>query len=225
MFPFAEFIGLFQTIIKGLLIGICASAPMGPVGILCIQRTIRKGRVYGLVTGAGAALSDLFYALFTGLGLSVIMTFIENPTTLFWLKLIGSGMLFIFGVWTLRTDTIKIVRPPQNSTSKGTLLQNFITSFLLTFSNPLIIFLFIALFNMLTFVIPSTNYIFGMLAGYVSIVCGAMLWWYGLTYILTKARGSFGVRGIYRLNQTIGWIVVVAAVAYAVLTLFHLSLY
>lgn len=225
MAAFEAFIGLFQTIIKGLLIGIFASAPMGPVGILCIQRTIRKGRAYGLVTGAGAALSDLLYALFTGLGFSVFMTFIENENTLFWLKLIGSIMLFVFGVWTLRSDTKKIVRPPQNGSSKGTLLQNFLTSFLLTFSNPLIIFLFIALFNMLTFVIPSTNYIFGMLAGYLSIVCGAMLWWYGLTYILTKAKGSFGARGIYRLNQSIGWAVVVIAVGYAITTIFHLSLY
>ncbi len=225
MAAFEAFIGLFQTIIKGLLIGICASAPMGPVGILCIQRTMRKGRAYGLATGAGAALSDLIYALFTGLGLSFFMAFIENEATLFWLKLIGSAMLFLFGLWTLRSDPKKIVRPPSSQKGKGTLLQNFVTSFLLTFSNPLIIFLFIALFNMLTFVIPKTNYIFGMLIGYVSIVCGAMLWWYGLTYVLTKAKGSFGARGIYRLNQTIGWVVVVVAVGYAADTIFHLSFY
>lgn len=198
---------------------------MGPVGILCIQRTMRKGRAYGLATGAGAALSDLIYALFTGLGLSFFMTFIENEATLFWLKLIGSVMLFLFGLWTLRSDPKKIVRPPSGAKGKGTLLQNFATSFLLTFSNPLIIFLFIALFNMLTFVIPKTNYIFGMLLGYVSIVCGAMLWWYSLTYVLTKAKGSFGARGIYRLNQAIGWVVVVVAVGYAADTIFHLSLY
>ena len=60
---FAEYISTFQLFLKGLIIGIIASAPMGPVGILCIQRTLQKGRSYGIVTGAGAALSDLFYAL------------------------------------------------------------------------------------------------------------------------------------------------------------------
>ena len=57
---FAEYISTFQLFLKGLIIGIIASAPMGPVGILCIQRTLQKGRSYGIVTGAGAALSDLF---------------------------------------------------------------------------------------------------------------------------------------------------------------------
>ena len=62
---------LLIYILKGVIIGIVASAPMGPVGILCIRRTIKKGRAYGIATGMGAALSDLFYAVITGLGLSL----------------------------------------------------------------------------------------------------------------------------------------------------------
>lgn len=62
---FVEFASPLLLIIKGLMVGIIASAPMGPVGILCIQRTIQKGRTYGIVTGAGAALSDIIYALIT----------------------------------------------------------------------------------------------------------------------------------------------------------------
>ena len=66
---FAEFNSTILLVIKGLAVGILAFAPMGPVGILCIQRTIQKGRIYGLATGAGAALSDFIYALLTGLGM------------------------------------------------------------------------------------------------------------------------------------------------------------
>ncbi|MBO7281577.1 MAG: hypothetical protein J6V00_10505, partial [Bacteroidaceae bacterium] len=62
-------ISIVETIVKGLIIGIVASAPMGPVGVLCIQRTLNKGRIYGLVTGLGAAISDIIYALITGYGL------------------------------------------------------------------------------------------------------------------------------------------------------------
>lgn len=65
------------TIIRGLAIGILVSAPMGPIGILCIQRTLNKGRWSGFVTGLGAALSDLIYALLTGLGMSIVIDFIE----------------------------------------------------------------------------------------------------------------------------------------------------
>ena len=96
---FVEFASPFLLVIKGLLVGIIASTPMGPVGILCVQRTIRKGRIFGIVTGAGAALSDIFYALVTGLGMSLVMDFMDDKENLFWLKLIGSIMLFIFGIY------------------------------------------------------------------------------------------------------------------------------
>lgn len=218
---FAEFASPFLLILKGLLVGIIASAPMGPVGILCIQRTMQKGRAYGLVTGAGAALSDIIYALMTGFGMSFVMDFIDNKDNLFWLKLLGSVMLFIFGIYMYRTNPRKCLRP--TPTSKGTLVHNFTTAFFVTLSNPLIIFLFIALFNMLTFVIPGVW--FYQCLGYLSIVAGAMLWWMGLTYVINKMRSSFGVRGILRLNRTIGCIVLAASVIYAAMTLFNLSLY
>ena len=72
-----EFSSTLQLVLKGLIVGIVISAPMGPVGILCIQRTMKKGRIYGIATGAGAALSDFFYALMTGLGMSFVIDFIE----------------------------------------------------------------------------------------------------------------------------------------------------
>lgn len=216
-----DYAGTFQLLLKGLLIGIIASAPMGPVGVLCIQRTMQKGRNYGLVTGAGAALSDIIYALMTGAGMSFVMDFINNERNLFIMKLIGSAMLLIFGIFMFRTDPRKCIRPTSNN--KGTLFHNFLTSFLVTLSNPLIIFLFIALFNMFTFVIPG-NW-FGQCVGYASIVGGAMLWWLGLTYVINRMRKNFGLRGIVRLNRTIGTIVLAASVIYALMTIFRLSLY
>ena len=69
---------ILNIIWKGLLIGIVASAPMGPVGVLCVQRTLNKGRWYGFVTGCGAALSDLIYALITGLGMSFVFDYLTS---------------------------------------------------------------------------------------------------------------------------------------------------
>jgi len=79
MFLNINHIDILDLILKGILIGIIASAPMGPVGILCIQRTLNKGRWYGFATGLGAAISDMLYALITGLGMSFIMDFISSP--------------------------------------------------------------------------------------------------------------------------------------------------
>ena len=194
---------------------------MGPVGILCIQRTIQKGRTYGIVTGAGAALSDIIYALITGFGMSFVMEIIDNEQNIFWMKLIGSIMLFSFGIYMFRTDPRKCLRPSMKK--RATLLHNFTTALLVTLSNPLIIFLFIALFNMLTFVIPGN--LFGQCVGYLSIVAGAMIWWLGLTYIINKMKSSFGLRGIMRLNRSIGVIVLIASFIYAGMTLANLSLY
>ncbi len=218
---FIEFASTALLVIKGLLVGIIASAPMGPVGILCIQRTIQKGRAYGIATGAGAALSDIIYAIMTGLGMSFVKDFIDDKENPFWLKLMGSVMLLLFGIYMFRSDPRKAMRP--KATSKGSLAHNFTTAFLVTLSNPLIIFLFLALFNALSFVIPGN--IFGQCVGYLSIVAGAMLWWLGLTYVINRMRRNFGIRGIQRLNRTIGCIVLAASLLYALMTLFELSLF
>ena len=81
--------GLIESLIyimtRGIAIGVLISAPMGPVGILCIQRTLDKGRRAGFFTGIGAALSDLFYCLLTGFGLSFIEEFLErNQNVIHW---------------------------------------------------------------------------------------------------------------------------------------------
>lgn len=216
----AEFQSTFQLVIKGLIIGIVVSAPMGPTGILCIQRTMNKGREYGLVTGAGAATSDLFYAIITGFGMSFVMDFINQSENIFWLKVGGSILLFFFGIITFRSNPTKKLHTP--SGQKGTLLNNYVSAFLVTVANPLIIFLFIALFAQFTFVVP-TNLI-GVLFGYLSIIAGAMLWWFGLTHALTKMKHTIGERGLVLMNRIIGGVVIFASIIYAFTTIFKISL-
>ena len=138
------FSSTIQLIVKGLLIGIIVSAPMGPVGVLCIQRTMHRGRNVGLVTGLGASLSDLIYAIITGAGMTLVMSFVEQEQNIYWMKIGGSAILFGFGLHTLLSNPLKAIRRSKHK--RGSLVHNFITSFFLTLSNPLIIFLFIALF-------------------------------------------------------------------------------
>lgn len=217
-----EFSSYSQLIVKGLLIGIIASAPMGPTGILCIRRTMQKGRIYGLMTGVGAAVSDMFYALITGAGMAFAVNFIEDKQNIFWMKLVGSVLLFIFGLYMYRTKP----KPAPESTSaikgNGTLFNNFFTAFLLTLSNPLIIFLFLATFNMFTFVIP--NHWLAQTVGYLSIIGGAMLWWSGLTWVFAHMSDRMGPDFALRINKAIGAIVLIVSILYAANTLFNLSL-
>ena len=129
---------ILDFVFKGILIGIMASAPMGPVGVLCIQRTLNKGRWYGFVTGIGACVSDIIYALFTGLGMSFMMDIVGNERNRFLLQISGSVVLLLFGVYCYRSNPTKNIHQ-SNKTQKGTLVHNGITAFLVTLSNPLII--------------------------------------------------------------------------------------
>mgnify|MGYP000178832119 CR=1 FL=1 len=73
-----EQVTILDLLVKGLIVGVVVSAPLGPVGVLCIQRTLNKGRWYGFVTGLGAALSDIGYALITGYGMSFMDDFLAK---------------------------------------------------------------------------------------------------------------------------------------------------
>ena len=104
---------ILDLLIKGFIIGVVVSAPLGPVGVLCIQRTLNKGRWYGFVTGLGASLSDIAYALLTGYGMSFIFDFISANQ--FYLQLLGSIVLFVFGVYTFRSNPVNSLRPASPS--------------------------------------------------------------------------------------------------------------
>ena len=208
---------LLSLLWKGIVIGIIVSAPLGPVGVLCIQRTLNKGRWYGFVTGIGAAISDIFYALLTGFGMSFVFDYVQQ--NMYYLQLLGSLMLLGFGVYTFRSNPVNSIRTI--SANKGTYVHNMVTAFFVTLSNPLIIFLFIGLFARFSFV---SNTIYESFTSYIAIAMGALLWWFFITYSINKVRKQFNLRAIIRLNRIIGTIVMVVAVLGLVFTLLGQSL-
>jgi threonine/homoserine/homoserine lactone efflux protein len=215
-----EQVTILDLLVKGFVVGVVVSAPLGPVGVLCIQRTLNKGRWYGFVTGLGAALSDIGYALLTGYGMSFMDEFLTRNQLL--LQIIGSVMLFVFGVYTFRSNPVQSIRPV--SSTPGTYLHNFVTAFFVTLSNPLIIFLFIGLFARVSFVMPGSPLGF-QLVGYLAIIAGAVTWWLLLTYFVNKVRAQFNLRGIWVLNRIIGVLVMVMSVVGLVMAAIGKSLY
>lgn len=211
-------INILDFIFKGIIIGIIASAPMGPVGILCIQRTLNKGRWYGFVTGVGAALSDIVYAVFTGLGMSFVMDFVNNAQNKFYLQISGSVLLLIFGIYCFKSNPTKKMH--HSSGKIDSLWHNGITAFLVTLSNPLIVFLFMATFAQFAFIEPDMPV--EMTVGFLSIVFGALLWWYGLTWLVDKIRGKFDESGILLINKVIGSIVIIFSLIALIGTVFNL---
>lgn len=215
-----EQVTIVDILLKGFIVGVVVSAPLGPVGVLCIQRTLNKGRWFGFVTGLGAALSDICYAFITGYGMSFMDEFILKHEVV--LQVVGSILLLIFGIYTFRSNPVNELRP--TSATKGTYLQNFVTAFFVTFSNPLIIGLFIALFARFSFVMPDKSVGF-QLVGYLAIMLGAIAWWLSITFFVNKVRARFNLRGIWILNRIIGVIVIIASVAGIVYAVLGNSLY
>ena len=189
---------LLQNILVGVIIGILVSAPLGPIGVLVIQRTLSKGRIAGLFTGLGAAFSDLLYALASGLGLSVIIDFLHAHELTF--QLIGSVVIAFFGYYLWRKNPLDDFNKGQiNNASYG---RYFATGFALTLSNPLIIFFFMALYARTNFITrfekPSE-----LIFGFASIALGALLWWIFITWVMSKARDHFNIRSLFLVNKVI----------------------
>lgn len=219
-----------DSIFKGLIIGVVVSAPMGPVGVLVIQRTLNKGRWYGFVTGIGAAMSDLIYALLTGFGMSFVSFIVDDPSPTHKqiMQLVGGVLLFIFGLYTYRTKP-QTMLPHKKGTTKGTLWQNGLTGLLITLGNPLIIFFFMTLFANFSFVIPigtdGVRHPIEQMLGYLSLLAGALGWWFCITYSIHKVRAKFDVERIWLLNRIIGVVVMVVSIMWSFFTITGRTLY
>lgn len=199
--------GIFYTMWRGLAIGIIISAPMGPVGILCVQRTLDKGRKTGLYTGVGAAISDLLYCLLTGFGLSFIEEFLERNSNI--IQLLGSVVLIGFGIYLFKSNpSRKLKKPSEQRIPAG---RNILNGFLFTVSNPLIIFLIIGLFARFNFLMPEIKF-YHYIIGFIFIFLGALLWWYFVTFFVDKVRAHFNLRSMWLINKIIGSVIFLFAI-------------
>ncbi len=129
----------FIFFIKGLILGFSIAAPVGPIGILCIRRTLQYGRLSGFCSGLGAAAADTFYGIIAAFGLTLISDFLLEKRI--WLHLIG-GLFLIYLGW--RTFFSKPVEKNQKIPHK-TFTSDFFSTFFLTISNPLTILAYIAI--------------------------------------------------------------------------------
>lgn len=192
---------------RGLAIGIIISAPMGPVGMLIIQRTLDKGRRAGLYMGFGAAISDIFYSLLTGLGLSFIEEFLERNHNV--IQIAGSIVLIAFGVYLFKRNPSKgLKKPEEEIISKK---KSILGGFLFTFSNPLIIFLIIGLFARFNFLMPGFS-VPQYFTGYIFIFIGALIWWWFITFSIDKVSHHFNIRSMWLINRIIGAIILIFAI-------------
>ena len=177
---------------------------MGPIGILCIQRTLNNGRHSGFFTGVGAAASDLFYCLLVGLGISLVTDFIADHVNV--LQIIGSIILIVYAIYMIVHNPVSQIK--ENIDQRDDRWRDMVTGFLFTLSNPLIMFLIIPLFARFGFPLPEYKF-YHIIIGYAFIVVGALLWWSVITFFVNKVRTHFNIRSMWLINRIIGSIILI----------------
>jgi len=182
-------------ILKGILIGFSIAAPVGPIGVLCIRRTLASGRLAGLLSGLGAATADAFYGLLSAGSLTVISGFLIGHQA--WLRLVGGVFLGYLGVKTFLTRPAAVL---ENGSEPKAIsrLKDYSSTLLLTLTNPMTILSFAAIFGALGLGSPSGG---SAPAGFMpaaSLVGGVFLgsaaWWTllssGLSLLRQKVSGG-----------------------------------
>lgn len=167
--------------LRGLVIGFSIAAPVGPIGVLCIRRTLAYGRAAGLVSGLGAASADSVYGAIAAFGLSLIAGFLIGFQDL--LKVVGGLYLLYLGYRTL----VSIPQDEESELKKASLLSSYLSTFFLTLTNPVTIIAFAAVFTGLGLVGESRDLLSASLI-VVGVFLGSALWW----FILSAGVGLLG---------------------------------
>ncbi|MHB0858055.1 MAG: LysE family translocator [Anaerolineae bacterium] len=206
------------SLLQGILLGFSIAAPVGPIGILCIRRTLSQGRVAGLVSGLGAATADACYGSIAGFGLGFLSTLLVEASP--WLNLIGGLFLCFLGITTFLARPATPQDLPASTLSLG---SAYFSTLLLTLSNPMTILSFAAIYAGMGAITPTAGHGQSVPPSSVTLVAGVFvgsaLWWLGLSAIVDLVRQRFSTYWLRWTNQISGLILL----AYGVLGLIHVS--
>lgn len=188
--------------IKGILLGIAIAAPVGPIGILCIRRTLHYGRFSGFFSGLGAAFADTFFGAIAAFGLTFVSDFLVERRV--WIHLIGSVFLIALGIRTFLSTKVKVHLSP---VMHKTLITDFISTFLLTLTNPLTVFGFLAIFAGMGLGKTAHEYedAFWLVLG---IFIGSCVWWLILSEGVTYFREKVSEKVMLWINRFAGVLIV-----------------
>lgn len=188
----------FPLFLKALVIGLSIAAPVGPIGLLCIQRTLVHGRTIGFLSGLGAALADACYGAIGAFGVSaVVSTMVAARVPL---ALGGAAFLAWMGVQLLRAPAATQARAAEDA---ATPLKALLSVFVLTLANPMTILSFVAVFASLGSGHTSSGS-GAALTMVLGVFLGSALWWLGLSTGVSLVRHRLGPRVLQAINRLSG---------------------
>jgi len=195
-----------SLLLRGIVIGFSIAAPVGPIGVLCIRRTLSDGRVAGLVSGLGAATADALYGCIAGLGLTFVSDLLIGQKL--WLQLLGGAFLIYLGIRTL------LSRPVGQATSvkSADLVGAYSSTFLLTLTNPVTILFFVGVMAGLGVGSAGSDYAHAAVL-VLGVFVGSALWWLTLSSGVSLLRNRFDALAITWVNRISGMIITVFGLA------------
>ena len=191
---------MFDGLINGIVIGILVAAPVGPVNVICIQRTLRLGRLNGFLAGLGAVLGDSIFALAASLQFVAISSFLKSHG--FWIQLVGGLFLLGLGIYGLlfgrepRAEDGKVAEGAMAST-----WQSMVMAFVMTITNPMALLGVLALFAGAGGFLMGDNVGKAGLEMVLGVAMGATAWWFMLTFVVGFFHGRIDPQWLHRLNQ------------------------
>jgi threonine/homoserine/homoserine lactone efflux protein len=187
-------------LLKGLIIGFSIAAPVGPIGVLCIRRTLASGRVIGLLSGLGAATADAFYGSIAAFGLTFISGFLLKQQVA--MRLVGGAFLCYLG---LRTMLARPVNIPTAASSSG-YMNAYASTFLLTLTNPLTILSFAAIFAGMGLAVEEHSYgTAGVMV--LGVFLGSSAWWAILSGVTSSFKSRLDLLAMAWVNRISGAII------------------
>lgn len=198
----------FEIIFKGLILGFSIAAPVGPIGILCIRRTLERGFKSGLASGLGAASADAIFGTIAAAGLTLIADFLVKQQL--WLGLLGGAFLFYLGISTFFRKAENKSAQVDNPKGSG-VGKDYFSTFLLTLSNPVTIFTFLTIFTGFSSQLDMV-YSYSAFLLVLGVFCGSALWWLTLSTLVNFLRQRLDQHVIAIINKGAALVIIAFAI-------------
>jgi threonine/homoserine/homoserine lactone efflux protein len=196
-----------EILLKGIILGLTVSMPLGPIGIILINRTIKRGMLSGFFSGLGMATADTLLAFLAGIGFTVIVSFINKERYI--ISVIAGLIILGVGLKVYLSNPVKDIRKREKS--EKSLWRDYYSVFVLSISNPYTIFIFVAFFsgvhvsgNVRPEFVP-----FFLIPG---VLVGTISWWFFLSYFVSRFKKNIRLRLIVRINKVAGIVIMVIGV-------------
>lgn len=195
-----------MDMLKGFLVGVCASAPVGPIAILVVQKSLSKGHKAGFISGLGASVVDTLYAFIAIFALAFAQKFIDDHQNL--ILLVGGAVLILLGIHMAYSDPFRKMKSDGESSASP---KDFGQAVAMGLSNPMAVFVMFTLFAFFGLANDAPHN-WSVTPIILSVSVGSVTYWFGISWLLSRFRKNFRMRTILWISRITGAIVVIIGI-------------